>query len=116
MRTSTSLIVLLLVCLGLAVAGALRLGPVSLENAATRESIGLLRTSLDRQAQEIERLNRELRELRTDYRAIERVAREKFGMCLPGEDIYHFEDPPAAGKDAGKPGAAAAEAGTSKAP
>jgi hypothetical protein len=38
-------------------------------------------------------LNRELRELRTDYRAIERVAREKFGMCKPGEEIYHFEEP-----------------------
>jgi cell division protein FtsB len=116
MKTSTIVIGLLLVCLALCGAGALWLGPVYLENGATRESIGLLRTSFERQAQEIERLNRELRELRTDYRAIERVAREKFGMCLPGEDLYHFEEPPATGKDAGKSGAAAGEAGVPKAP
>ena len=115
MKTRTLLIVFVMVCLGMV--GAVWLGPVYRENRATRESIGHLQTSLERQAQEIERLNRELRELRTDYRAIERVAREKFGMCRPGEEIYHFKESPAAGKDAGKPGAdAGAEAGASKTP
>jgi len=115
MKTSTVLIAFLLVCVGLA--GVVWLGPVYRENRATRESIGALQTSLERQAQEIERLNRELRELRTDYRAIERVAREKFGMCRPGEEIYHFEEAPAGGKDGAKPEAAGeSEPGAKKAP
>jgi cell division protein FtsB len=115
MKTRAVLFVFLMVCLG--IGGAVWLGPVYRENRATRESIGLLQSSLDRQAREIERLNRELRELRTDYRAIERVAREKFGMCRPGEEIYHFEEPQAAGEEAGKPGSeAGVEAGAGKAP
>lgn len=115
MTTRTVWIVLVLACLGLA--GAVWLGPVYRESRATRESIGHLQTSLERQAQEIERLNRELRELRTDYRAIERVARENFGMCRSGEEIYHFEEPAAAGQDAGKPGGdPGAAAGADKAP
>lgn len=105
MKMRTLLIVLAAACLGMG--GAIWLGPVYRENRATRESIAQLQTSLERQTHEIERLNRELRELRTDYRAIERVAREKFGMCRPGEEIYHFEDPAAAGKEGGEPGAAA---------
>jgi cell division protein FtsB len=109
MKTRTALMSCVMVGLGLV--GVVWLGPVYRETRATRESIGRLRTSLERQAQEIERLNRELRELRTDYRAIERVAREKFGMCRPGEEVYHFEEPSAAGKDAGKPGEAAGGAG-----
>lgn len=115
MKASTVLIVFLLACVGLA--GGVWLGPVYRENRATRESIGLLQTSIERQAQEIERLNRELRELRTDYRAIERVAREKFGMCRPGEEIYHFEEAPSTGKEAGGSEAATeAEPGARAAP
>ena len=103
MKMRTVLILFVMLCLG--IAGTVWLGPVYRENRATRESIGHLQASLARQEQEIERLNRELRELRTDYRAIERVAREKFGMCRPGEEIYHFEEPPAGAKDAPKPDA-----------
>jgi cell division protein FtsB len=110
MKTRTILVVFVMLCLGMA--GAIWLGPVYQGSRAARESIGRLQISLDRQAQEIERLNRELRELRTDYRAIERVAREAFGMCRPGEEIYHFEEPPATGKEAD----AGADAGAGKAP
>jgi len=93
--------VLVLVCLG--VGALLWLGPVVRENRVTRESVARLQASLDRQTEEIERLNRELRALRTDYRAIERVAREKFGMCRPGEEIYHFEEPAAGSSGAAEP-------------
>ena len=103
MKARTLLIVFALACL--AIAAAVWLGPVYRDNRATREAITNLGCSLDRQAREIERLNRELRELRTDYRAIERVARERFGMCRPGEEVYHFEP------EAGTQGADAAAAG-----
>ncbi len=90
----------------LAAAAVLWLGPVIRENRATREAIGRLQESIDRQTHEIEQLQRELRLLRTDYRAIERVAREKFGLCRPGEQIFHFEEPPA-GPGEGSAGGAA---------
>ena len=94
----------------LAIAAVLWLGPVYRENQATHEAIERLNASLDRQAREIESLNRELRALRTDYRAIERVAREKFGLCRPDEEIYHFETPPGAAHGRAAAGEAAAGA------
>ncbi len=42
---------------------------------------------------EIEALRREIEALKNDSRAIERVAREKFGYCRPGEKVYHFDTP-----------------------
>jgi cell division protein FtsB len=89
MKARTLLVLFAVACL--TIAAAVWLGPVYRDNQVTRESLSLLRQTLDRQALDIERLNQELRELRTDYRAIERVARERFGMCRPGEEIYHFE-------------------------
>ena len=47
---------------------------------------------------EIELESREIdhaiQSLRTDPRAIERVAREKLGWCREDEKIYHFDPPP----------------------
>jgi len=111
MKARTLLVLFAVACL--TIAAVVWLGPVYRDNGATRESIAKLRETLDHQAGEIERLNRELRELRTDYRAIERVARERFGMCRPGEEIYHFEAPAGAAGDGAKAPAAgdAAESG-----
>jgi len=60
----------------------------------TRRTVTELQESLEAQELEIQRLRQELVALRTDYRAIERVAREKFGLCREGEKIYHFDAPP----------------------
>ncbi len=49
---------------------------------------------LARQEEQILSIRREISSLKNDYRAIERVAREKFGYCKDGEKIYHFDDPP----------------------
>lgn len=113
MNSRLLITILVLVCL--TVGAALWLGPVVRENRVTRESVARLQASLDRQTEEIERLNRELRALRTDYRAIERVAREKFGMCRPGEEIYHFEEP-AGGSPGTETQPANGGAGTQKGP
>jgi cell division protein FtsB len=101
MNLRTVMTILVLGCL--AAGAVLWLGPVMRENRVTREAIGRLQSSIERQAQEIAQLNRELRELRTDYRAIERVAREQFGLCRPGEEIYHFEEPAGRAAKGSKP-------------
>ena len=60
----------------------------------TKMTIHELEQSLKNQEAELIALKKELASLRTDYRAIERVARERFGLCREGEEIYHFEKPP----------------------
>lgn len=40
-----------------------------------------------------EQLRAEIHQLRTDTRAVERIAREKFGWVLPNETIYDFGEP-----------------------
>jgi len=59
----------------------------------TRRTVYELRADIERQGREIEKLRREMGALRTDYRAIERVAREKFRWCKEGEMIYRFAPP-----------------------
>lgn len=109
MKATTILAALVLSCL--AMAAAVWLGPVYRDNRNTREALRRLEANLHEQAREVDRLNRELVKLRTDCRAIERVAREKFGLCRSDEIIYHFDSPPknpreaseAASEDPGKP-------------
>jgi cell division protein FtsB len=60
----------------------------------SKQSLASLEKNLAQQEEQIQSLRAEIHALRTDYRAIERVAREKFGLCREGEKIYHF-DPPA---------------------
>ena len=66
--------------------------PAYSEFRRTKGDVSELKQSLAMQEHEIQRLHREIRSLRTDYRALERVAREKFGLCKDGEKIYHFDD------------------------
>ncbi len=37
-----------------------------------------------------DRLRREINDLKTDPQAVERVARDKFGWCMPTEKVYDF--------------------------
>jgi cell division protein FtsB len=64
-----------------------------------RLAVDKLEESLAAQRQELEELRRELAALRTDHRAIERVAREKFGLCREDEQIYHFDAAPAPARE-----------------
>ena len=68
--------------------------PAYITYRQTNRTVRRLEGELARQEEDARALRRELTALRTDYRAIERVAREKFGLCREGEKIYHF-DPPA---------------------
>ena len=66
--------------------------PAYMKLRQTRETVRRLQESLNKQELEVQRLRKELADLQTDYRAIERVAREKFGLCREDEKIYHFDD------------------------
>ena len=52
----------------------------------------LLRGEIDRYRTEYEENTRRLNELAVDSGAIEKIAREKYLMKKPNEDIYVFED------------------------
>lgn len=67
--------------------------PSYIRDRKARTDLEDIRESLRQQEEEFRILKQELEDLRTDYRAIERVAREKFGLCREGEEIYHFEQP-----------------------
>lgn len=86
-------VVMLVFCVGLALYVTI---PVYLNYRQTKITERQLRENLERQEQEIQALRREFTALRSDYRAIERVAREKFGLCREGETIYHVDAAPAA--------------------
>jgi cell division protein FtsB len=78
------------------------LAPAYARYRETRETMYEMKDSLRRQEAELAALKKELASLRTDYRAIERVARERFGLCREDEEIYHFETPPARPGDSRK--------------
>ncbi len=58
----------------------------------TRITVHRLQERLAEQEEAMKKLREELAGLKTDYRAIERVAREKFGLCKEGEKVYHFDN------------------------
>ena len=67
--------------------------PVYFDYRHTKLAISEIERSLAEQRQEALTLRREITALKEDSKAIERVAREKFGWCREGEKIYHFDAP-----------------------
>jgi cell division protein FtsB len=80
----------LLVICGLMLWSGYQLIPAWTEYQDTRRELAALdERLLDAQARN-EQLRADIHHLRTDDRAVERVAREKFGWALPNETIYDF--------------------------
>lgn len=77
----------------LLLAGAAVLAPANQEYREATRDLMEIDEELARQEEQILRIRREISSLKNDYRAIERVAREKFGYCKDGEKIYHFDNP-----------------------
>ncbi len=82
------------ICILVACAALYFLLPAYTHYRESRMTVNKLEQSLGEQRMEIQRLRKEITDLKHDYRAIERVAREKWGLCRDNETIYHF-DPPA---------------------
>lgn len=73
--------------------------PVYLRNNELKLEIADMEKSLAAQRLEIARLRAEKDALSKDNEAIERIARERFGLCREGETIYWFDDASGKGDD-----------------
>jgi len=60
----------------------------------TQSQIQQLRGEIDRLNQENNNLNKQVQSLRTDPKAVERIAREEMGLARPGEMIFKLPDQP----------------------
>ena len=63
------------------------------EYRKARTEVRRIETRLLEVREQNERLREAIHALKTDPRAIERLAREKFGYCRPNETIYDFSAP-----------------------
>lgn len=85
-HTGTRVVVILL----LAVWAGILVAPSWLEHDRTREDLAEIDQQLLVQQKAHESLRGEIYRLQSDDRAVEKVARDKFGLCRPGEKIYDF--------------------------
>ena len=72
------------------VAAGLWLLPAWQDYCKTKKAVVAVEAQLLQHQAENEELRAEIHRLKTDKRAIERVARDKFGYCRPNEKIYDF--------------------------
>lgn len=61
-------------------------------NQDLREQNEFTRLELIRNKEEITKKQNMIQDLHDNPAAIDRIAREKFGMCKPGERVYKFTD------------------------
>ena len=85
-QTGTRVLVILAL---IAWAGFL-VGPSYFEYDETKGELAEVKQQLLLQQQTHEALRGDIYRLQNDDRAVERVARDKFGLCRPGEKIYDF--------------------------
>jgi cell division protein FtsB len=60
----------------------------------TQSQLRELRGEIDRLNQENNDLNKQVQALRTDPKAVERIAREEMGLARPGEMIFKLPEHP----------------------
>ena len=85
-------ILLIIVCLIMFGAAFVWLTPAISDIRILQEELQALQMKHEAQQQEVAQLQKEIDELRSGKpQAVERVAREKFGYCRPGEEVFHFE-------------------------
>lgn len=60
----------------------------------TQSQVKQLRTEIDKLNQENGELSKQVKALRTDPKAVERIAREEMGLARPGEMIFKVPDKP----------------------
>lgn len=90
MPKSTILIVVVLMLIIVTVAAMI--APRVTELRKLRDEVKRLQNDQEHQKEELAILQKEIDALRrNDNRAIEKVAREKFGYSYPGEDIYRVD-------------------------
>lgn len=68
-----------------------------------REKVGALRSELDALRAENARLSGEIADLRSNPRAIERLAREELGLARPDETVFLIRDAAASERPTSEP-------------
>ena len=76
-----------------ACAAAYVLLPAYREYAQTKATQKELQSALLERQMQSDRLRGEIQAVQEDPKAVERVARERFGWCREDERVYHFEAP-----------------------
>jgi len=69
----------------------------------TQAQVHELRGEIDRLNQQNTHLNKQVQALRTDPKAVERIAREEMGLARPGEMIFKIPEQPQDSAPAKKP-------------
>ena len=67
--------------------------PLIDENKAMREQLLRLEAEVHREEAKAQQKRAAIESLRTDPKAVERLAREQLGLAKPGETVIHFEAP-----------------------
>ena len=65
--------------------------PVHLKYRKMKASVDSLNDALEKKTAECVKLNKEVQELESEPKAVEKVAREKFNMCKEGEVILKYD-------------------------
>ena len=58
----------------------------------TKNEIARQEKQMEYYRQEIEKMDRDIEELKTDRDSLEKFARERFHFAAPGEDVYVIEE------------------------
>ena len=81
----------------LLIAGALLIAvwylPLIKQNERMRKEILRLETQLQKEEESSKQLRAAIESLRSDPKAVERLARERLGYARPGETVVRFETP-----------------------
>lgn len=90
MRKSNFIIIFIIILA--IIAGFGLLTPPYSQISELRREISLLEKIQKEQREEIELLQKEIDALRLNNpKAVEKIAREKFGYCRPGEEVYQVD-------------------------
>jgi cell division protein FtsB len=86
------LLVAIVICVSLAV--VIWYVPLIQHNERMRKEILRLNDQIKIEERKAALMKMEIDALRTDPKAVERLAREKLGYAKPGETVIRFQDPP----------------------
>lgn len=67
--------------------------PLIEQNRVMREQLLRLDTEVKREEAKAQQKHAAIESLRSDPKAVERLAREQLGLAKPGETVIHFEAP-----------------------
>ena len=82
----------LIILFALTGVGATYLVPKYQKNRVEQEKLHDYRIKNEQDELKLEQVRKEIEALKSSPRAVSKVAREKFGFCKPGEQVFHFID------------------------